>query len=354
MAHNLGHILLYRPFLHYLARGRDQTAPDPRQLRCAIACVKTSRQTITRSHEMLQLGFLAPAAWQPVYTIFLSIVALVFYLATQQGAPDYHEIEQEARTGVRILASTSCQDIGSRRCLDVLKVLARRLEHIIQLDIEGTEKRTASFCQADPSVPAPAEIYHSVAPPAPSMARRSGYAGSPSGLHSRATPTHPHQHLPQPPILRSSTDPSMARTPVQMPAPATPQPATGVPPYAQSLPSGHPAMMQQRMAATAANAAFSNNMMMRPMGDDFLNGSHSGNSQQLPAVDMEVPFSETFAWPFDPTGQMNQAMGGVPAGGSGSGSGSGHGQHLGSGTPLTSEDIAAFMMRINPGEEPFL
>jgi hypothetical protein len=101
-------------------------------------------------------------------------------------------------------------------------------------------------------------------------------------------------------------------------------------------------------------------------------------------ADMEVPFTEQFAWPFDPNvaagamqevrgvGMMNGSGPGgrLGAGGVGGGGGNGGGNagggvggngapssnaSVGSGhSPLTSEDIAAFMMRINPGEEPFL
>jgi hypothetical protein len=122
MVHNFGHILLYRPFLHYLARTRDDKPPDPRHLRCATACVKVSRFTIAKSDEMLKQGFFLPAAWQSVYTVFLALVTLVFFLATQRGNKEYAAIQRDTECGIRILARTSCQEIGSRRCLDVLKV----------------------------------------------------------------------------------------------------------------------------------------------------------------------------------------------------------------------------------------
>lgn len=361
MAHNLGHILLYRPFLHYLARMRDQTPPDTRQLRCASACIKTSRQAITRSDEMLQQGYLAPAAWQPVYTIFLSIVALIFYLATQKGAPDYPAIEIEAQTGIRILASTSCQDIGSRRCLDVLKVLARRLGHIIQLDIEGIEKQTGSFCQAEMPMPlatgpGPGNLPHT----APSVASSEPYAESPY-YNGPPAQMHPTQQMPQPPVLRSNTDASMPATLQMRPSASSqqvPAPYGSQPP---PQPLGQPSMMQQRMAATAANAMF---LGPGPAGgmsgaDDFL-GMHASSSSAAAthhamSADMEVPFSETFAWPFDPSQMASAGVGDASAGGMGGHDmgGAGVSQHSG-GSPLTSEDIAAFMMRINPGEEPFL
>jgi hypothetical protein len=357
MAHNLGHILLYRPFLHYLARPGNQAPPDTRQLRCASACIKTSRQTITRSHEMLQQGYLAPAAWQPVYTIFLSIVALIFYLATQKGSQDYHEVELEAQTGIRILASTSCQDIGSRRCLDVLKVLARRLEHHIRFDIDAVEKETMSFCQADVSIPsAPVPSQASIPPPQAAAPTGTLYAEAPYLNHHHVGPMHQHQHqqIPQPPVLRSNTNQPMNPQPMHLPTSGVPQTVRNLPQYVHPYPSGQPAMMQQRMNASTANAAmFPSNMTMGGMGDEFMTTGHASGHQH-PAVDMEVPFSESFAWPFDPMVPMGQQMNGTPLDGGELGTAGSSVRQSPNGSPLTSEDIAAFMMRINPGEEPFL
>jgi len=122
MVHNFGYIVLYRPFLHYLARARSDNPPDKRQLRCALACIKVAQSTILRSQAMLQAGFLSSSSWHSVYTVFLSVVALIFFLATQADAQGAVKVCQMAECGVQILASTACQDAGSQRCLDVLRV----------------------------------------------------------------------------------------------------------------------------------------------------------------------------------------------------------------------------------------
>ena len=126
MVHNFGYIVLYRPFLHYLARARSENPPDKRQLRCALACIKVAESTIVRSDSMLQSGFLSPSSWHSVYTVFLSVVSLIFFLATQPDAQESVKVHQVAGLGVRILASTACQDAGSQRCLDVLRVSSEK------------------------------------------------------------------------------------------------------------------------------------------------------------------------------------------------------------------------------------
>lgn len=122
MVHNCGHLILYGPFLHYLTKTKDESPPDPRLLNCATSCVKISRFTILRSEEMFSQGFLEPSSWHAIYIILLSLVTLVYFLATQHGNREYMAIKKEAERGIRLLHGTSCLDSGSRKCLDALKV----------------------------------------------------------------------------------------------------------------------------------------------------------------------------------------------------------------------------------------
>jgi len=122
MVHNCGHIFLYKPFLHYLTKTKNERPPDASLLQCGTSCVKISRFTIIRSEDMLSQGLLTPASWQTIYVVFLSLVTLVYFLATQHGNREYVAIQKEAERGIRLLHATSCLDTGSRRCLDVLRV----------------------------------------------------------------------------------------------------------------------------------------------------------------------------------------------------------------------------------------
>lgn len=122
MAYYQGHIILYRPFLHYLAKMRDEETTDKRQLKCILACIKVASSVISRSEQMLQKENLYPAAWPAVYTIFLSVVCLIFFIATQRGTQAANQTQQKVETGIRLLASTSCHDTGADRCLEILQV----------------------------------------------------------------------------------------------------------------------------------------------------------------------------------------------------------------------------------------
>ncbi|KIW90596.1 uncharacterized protein Z519_08379 [Cladophialophora bantiana CBS 173.52] len=325
MVHNFGYILLYRPFLHYLAKAKTENPPDARLLRCAACCVKISRFTISRSDEMLQKGFLAPAAWQSVYTVFLSLVTLIFFLATQHGNKDYAAIQKETETGVRILASTSCQDIGSRRCLDVLRVLTKRLSHIINLDIDEISAGVQTFCQdntGDIAAPKPGVFCSDSNLP---LLDRLGRSRSTETLvipiNQQFVVQDPSGSLQNPPLhsLLSTApiySPSSMAYPTQT---STWEQVAGWPNAASSPYLARPSLSHASPPPPV------------DVAESFL---HS---------DMEVPYTDAFAWPFQVT--ANVANGRHDSTDTSQPQPEPHG--------LTPQDIAAFM-RINPGDEPFL
>ncbi|EXJ76596.1 uncharacterized protein A1O5_01104 [Cladophialophora psammophila CBS 110553] len=325
MVHNFGYILLYRPFLHYLAKAKTENPPDARLLRCAACCVKISRFTISRSDEMLQKGFLAPAAWQSVYTVFLSLVTLIFFLATQHGNKDYAAIQKETETGVRILASTSCQDIGSRRCLDVLRVLTKRLSHIINLDIDEISAGVQTFCQdatGDIAAPKPGLFCSdSNFPLLDRLGRRRSTETLVIPNNQQFVVQAPSGSLQNSPLHSLlSTAPIYSPSPMAYPTQtSTWEQAAGWPNAASSPSLARPSLSHASPPPPV------------DVPESFL---HS---------DMEVPYTDAFAWPFQVTANVAN----------------GHHDSTDTSQPqpephgLTPQDIAAFM-RINPGDEPFL
>ncbi|EXJ91841.1 hypothetical protein A1O3_00391 [Capronia epimyces CBS 606.96] len=329
MVHNFGHIILYRPFLHYLARSRGENPPDPRLLRCATSCIKISRFTISRSDAMLKQGFLAPAAWQSVYTVFLSLVTLVFFLATQHGNREYAAIQKDTECGIQILASTSCLDIGSRRCLDVLRILTRRLSLDIDLNIDKIASEAKPLCRSLscsskaglPGEHLPSNIDQDANP------SRNDKVGAKAPRETSAMPNNQRQfvHRPQPTTLQNPAINMLSANVNMYPPPSFPYAA-------------QPLMLGQSMGGTGTSQApdFAMWDLEHPQPQEG-RGSFGHSSE------MEVPYTEGFAWPFEVAGGNAD---------------SNRSRRRGSrsqpmGHPLTQQDIAAFM-RINPGEEPFL
>ncbi|KAJ9499933.1 Gypsy retrotransposon integrase-like protein 1 [Exophiala xenobiotica] len=307
MVHNFGHMILYRPFLHYLARTTVNQPPDQRLLRCAMSCVRISRNTISRSAEMLRGGFLAPAAWQSVYTIFLSLVSLIFFLATQHGNPECEAIQKESEEGIRILAKTACQDIGSRRCLDVVRYPGPAGDR--GAPMEG-QTQVSPPVQAEKGNPSTARDRAGKGGTLPSHPQRGGHP--PQSYRPQSTPLPPH--------------------PVNVPVYQQMHYAAPTPMWESSTGTPNPGHNQYLPSQSFAYG-------MAPPVPSL----KSEGSERYASAQMEVPYAQGFAWPFALSGENL-------------------GARHGSGTcshpppmnhPLTEQDIAAFM-RINPGEEPFL
>lgn len=352
MAHNFGHIILYRPFLHYLAKTKSENPPDARLLRCATSCVKISRFTISRSEEMLRQGFLAPAAWQSVYTVFLSVVTLIFFLATQHGNREYAAIQKETETGIRILASTSCQDIGSRRCLDVLRVcssslkkcpylsinaiqvLTKRLSHIIDVPVEEISIGVTPLCKIALQTSKEKEFTPRTVEEDSGLfvhdtSVRSTTSETPQIPGGRPQP-QPHQQSQQQQFPHRSQVRPQQTAPISSHLgnmPMYPSPAMPYPPQIS---------MWEQSAGVPGTAP--SPYLLRQSFQHGTPPAASETTESYTQSDMEVPYTGEFAWPFQMTGHDTGQES--------------HSSQQGS-HPLTQEDIAAFM-RINPGDEPFL
>ena len=122
MAFYLGQFVLYQPFLHYLIQMANGLPIIKIQSQHALACIKISSTTISRSDIMHQRGLLAPASWSVIYTLFQAVMCLLFLIATHNGTSRPSEAWKKGELGIRLLATMRCFDNGAVRCLWIIKV----------------------------------------------------------------------------------------------------------------------------------------------------------------------------------------------------------------------------------------
>ncbi|KAJ9635752.1 Gypsy retrotransposon integrase-like protein 1 [Knufia peltigerae] len=144
-----GKIVLYRPFLHYLAKSSDGLPTAQKASQRALLCIRIASTAITRSETIQQLGLLPPASWTTIYTIFLSVACLIFLIATRDGPKNPIEAWRKAESGIRLLASTTCHETGSKQCLGILKELVRCLSHNVDFDVSAIEASTRRVCSSN-------------------------------------------------------------------------------------------------------------------------------------------------------------------------------------------------------------
>lgn len=121
MFYYFSQLVLYRPFLHYLA-SMSESCTVTQQSHRALLCTKMASIVVTRTEAIHAQGMLHSASWTSTYTLFLSVVCLIFLIATQRGTKQPLEAWRRAECGIRLLASISCPGMGAAQCLLVLKV----------------------------------------------------------------------------------------------------------------------------------------------------------------------------------------------------------------------------------------
>lgn len=65
---------------------------------------------------------LGQASFPAMYTVFMAVTCLVFFVATRLSDLEHARVKADAETGVRVLASATCPGTGAAQCLDVLGV----------------------------------------------------------------------------------------------------------------------------------------------------------------------------------------------------------------------------------------
>lgn len=68
-AYYFSQMLLYRAFVHYLAKQNEEDKLSERQLSYATTCVQMAKRVIELSVEHAEKGLLCPASWSAIYTV---------------------------------------------------------------------------------------------------------------------------------------------------------------------------------------------------------------------------------------------------------------------------------------------
>lgn len=212
-------IVLYRPFLHYLTKEHDDDPVSRRQLSYAQTCVRMAKKVVETSLDHQRRGLLCPASWPSVYTVFISVVCLVFAYATRKDDTDDPETKKDIEDGIHLLASTACTtDTGSVRCLEILRRLIARVSYAVDIDFVGICTRTNPGCTTVPNAGSRGET-----PPnlnelhvAQRHVSEAGRSSSASSFLPSATSSGPHWSL-SPDITMTQPSFSEVRYATQLP-----------------------------------------------------------------------------------------------------------------------------------------
>ncbi len=115
-------MMMYRPFIHYVAQVRQNVKGDKRSFACAAACVSVARNIVHITSEMKRRGLLIGAYWFVMYTTFFAIVSLVYFVLENPNSPTGKDILRDAMEGKDTLASLAKRSMAADRCTMSLTV----------------------------------------------------------------------------------------------------------------------------------------------------------------------------------------------------------------------------------------
>lgn len=120
-------VMLYRPFLHFVAMEKRAKPVDQRAYACAASYVNVSRNIIHIQTQMKQKGLLNGAFWFVMYTSFFAVLSLVYFAAENPDNPTTQAIMKDALEGKEVLASLAKRSHAADRCTATLDIVFQRL-----------------------------------------------------------------------------------------------------------------------------------------------------------------------------------------------------------------------------------
>lgn len=130
-------VMLYRPFLHFVAMEKRSKPVDQRAYACAASYVNVSRNIVHITTQMKQKGLLNGAFWFIMYTSFFAILSLVYFAAENPDNATTQAVVKDALEGRQTLASLATRSMAADRCTATLNVVFQRLPSWMQEGLQN-------------------------------------------------------------------------------------------------------------------------------------------------------------------------------------------------------------------------
>lgn len=266
-------VMLYRPFLHFVALDKRLKEVDQRSYACAASYINVSRNIIHMQTQMKQQGLLNGAFWFTMYTSFFAVLSLVYFAAENPDNSTTEAVMKDAIEGQEVLASLSKRSLAADRCTATLDIVFHRLPEWMrkgQKNPAVSKKRQHGSGTGSPrKLTPPAARSH------PDISSASAIHNEPiPGLNKRAS-TFPHHSAPNSLNMASSNYDSWSQSGASSLGPQTPTtnefPSASLMPFqAQSTLSAFSQGMQLPPSNYNNSAIADLSTMMFPTPDDPL------------------------------------------------------------------------------------
>jgi hypothetical protein len=115
-------MVLYRPFIHHIAKRRTDPDFDTRAFACASACINAALQVVWLIEALEVQGVLLGSRWLLLFTTFLAVVCLLMFVLSNMEDPLAGECLSVASRGFNIISRFATSHNNARIYVDCLGV----------------------------------------------------------------------------------------------------------------------------------------------------------------------------------------------------------------------------------------
>jgi hypothetical protein len=115
-------MVLYRPFLHHIAKRKTDPDFDIRAFACASACIQAAQQVVILDEALDSKGLLNGSYWFILYTTFIAVISLLMFVLSNKTDPTAQESLSAAVRGYRIFIKIAKSTVTARNFVESLKV----------------------------------------------------------------------------------------------------------------------------------------------------------------------------------------------------------------------------------------
>ena len=115
-------MVLYRPFLHHIAKRKTDSDFDVRAFECASTCIKAAQQVVGLNEALDSRGLLHRSYWFILYITFIAVMSLLMFVLSNKTDPTAQESLSAAVRGYRIFIKFAKSTVTARNFAEFLKV----------------------------------------------------------------------------------------------------------------------------------------------------------------------------------------------------------------------------------------
>jgi hypothetical protein len=115
-------MVLYRPFIHHIAKRKTDHDFDNRAFACASACINAALQVVRLDEALEAQGVLLGSRWLLLFTTFLAVVCLLMFTLSNMDDPFAEECLLVASKGFDIISRFAAVNNSAKVYVDCLGV----------------------------------------------------------------------------------------------------------------------------------------------------------------------------------------------------------------------------------------